>query len=78
MSWIRSRCGERISDNTDLISCKGYIISDREFYGIHEMAAELIKSDESDRRKLVFAFYDNIGYEDEHIRVGDIFQCTEC
>lgn len=75
MSWIRCICGEILHDNTDKISYKGRILSDKEFFPLLDLADELIGSDGENREKLAMTFRSNIG---DYIRLRDVYQCYEC
>lgn len=75
MSHIKCRCGNILHDNTDNISYKGRIISDKEFFPLLDLADELIERESDDREKLSMEFRGNMG---RYIRFKDIFQCYEC
>lgn len=73
--WIRCKCGNIIRDITDSIPYKGYIISDKEYYKMLDLADEMIESAEKNREALAMTFRTNIG---SYIRLKTIFQCKEC
>lgn len=74
MSWIKCRCGEILHDNTDAISYKGRILSDKQFFPLPELADEMIEADSADREALAMKFRRNIG---GYIRFRDVYQCYE-
>lgn len=78
MSWIKCKCGNILYDKTDHISYKGHVISDKEYFGIFDLADALIESNDSDRDKLAMSFRINIGCGDCYIKLKDIFQCPAC
>ena len=79
MSWIKCKCGNILHDNTDHISYKGYVISDKEFFDMFDLADEMIESTDPDRDRLAMAFRMNMGCgDDAYIRLKDIFQCPVC
>lgn len=76
--WIKCKCGNILHDNTDAISYKGYIISDREFFDWLDLADEMIESKNPDREELAMTFRRNIGAAGNYIRLKTIFQCPSC
>ena len=75
MSRIRCKCGEILHDNTDNISYKGYVLSDKQFFPLLELADEMIEDTSPDREVPVMKFRQNIsGY----IRFRCVYQCYEC
>ncbi|MCH5203383.1 MAG: hypothetical protein J1F03_01485 [Oscillospiraceae bacterium] len=68
-------CGEILHDNTDYISYKGHILSDKQFFPLLDLADELIEDDSSDREALSMRFRRNI---DEYIRFRCVYQCYNC
>lgn len=75
MSRIKCKCGEILLDNTDTISYKGRILSDKQFFPLLDLADEMIESESADREALAMRFRRNIcGY----IRFRDVYQCYEC
>lgn len=75
MSWIRCPCGEILHDNTDNISYKGRLLSDKQFFPLLDLADEMIESRTDNREELSMKFRRNIG---EYIRFLDVFQCYNC
>ncbi len=75
MSRIVCRCGEILRDNTDNISYKGHILSDKEFFPLLDIADELIESKSPDREALAMEFRRCIG---GYIRLRDVYQCYKC
>lgn len=75
MAWIQCKCGEILHDNTDSISYKGRILSDKQFFPLLDLADELIEADSDDREALAMRFRQNIG---KYIRFRDVYQCYEC
>lgn len=75
MSWIKCKCGEILHDNTDNISYKGYLISDKQFFPLLDLADEMIEATADSREELSMRFRENIG---EYIRFLDVFQCYNC
>ena len=75
MSWIRCKCGEILHDNTDNISYKGYVLSDKQFFPLLDLADELIEAVSPDREALSMRFRGNI---DKYIRFRCVYQCYEC
>lgn len=78
MSWIKCKCGNILKDNTDYISYKGYVISDKEYFDMFDLADEMIESTDPDREKLAMSFRINIGCGDTYIKLKNIFQCPAC
>ena len=73
--WIKCKCGNIIHDNTDCISYKGHIISDKEYFKMLELVDEMIESTVKNREALAMTFRTNLsGY----IKIKSIFQCTNC
>ena len=75
MSWIRCKCGEILHDNTDNISYKGYVLSDKQFFPLLDLADEMIEDTSPDREALAMRFRGNI---DEYIRFRCVYQCYGC
>lgn len=75
MSWIRCLCGEILHDNTDNISYKGRLLSDKQFFPLLDLADEMIEAQADNREALSMRFRRNIG---DYIRFRDVFQCYEC
>ena len=75
MSWIQCKCGEILHDNTDNISYKGCILSDKQFFPLLDLADEMIESESAEREALAMRFRRNIG---RYIRFRDVYQCYEC
>ena len=79
MSKIICRCGNILADNTDRISYKGYIISDKEFFDMLDLVDEMIESSNPCRENLAMTFRRNIGGGDKrHIRLKEVYQCPIC
>ena len=79
MSWIECKCGYAIKDTTDNISYKGYVISDKEFFDMLDLADKMIESTIPDREEAAMSFRINIGGSKNcHVWLKDIFQCPEC
>lgn len=75
MSKIRCKCGNVLHDNSDNISYKGRIISDKEYFPLLDLADEIIERESDDKEKLCMEFRRNIG---GYIRLRDVYQCYEC
>ncbi len=73
--WIRCKCGNIIHDNTDNISYKGRIISDKGYFKLLDLTDEVIESPVKNREALAMTFRVNIG---SYIRIKSIFQCVCC
>lgn len=79
MSWIKCKCGNVLKDTTDNISYKGYVISDKEYFDMLDLADTMIGSTIPDREEAVMSFRMNIGGRaNRHIWLKDIFQCPDC
>lgn len=61
---IVCKCGNILPDNTDRISYKGYIISDKELFDMLDFADEMIEAGDSCRENLAMTFRKNIGLGD--------------
>lgn len=77
MSWIQCKCGQIIHDNTDALSYKGHLISDREFFKLLDFIDSLIESPVSDRELLVIKFRKNIGAR-QFVDLKTVYQCPVC
>ena len=62
-------------DNTDAVSYKGRILSDKQFFPLLDLADEMIEFGSVDREALAMRFRRNIG---GYIRFRDVYQCYEC
>lgn len=78
MSWIKCKCGNTLHDMTDHISCKGYVISDKEYSDMLDLADKMIGSNSPDRESSAMIFRMNIGFKDSYIKLKHIFQCPAC
>lgn len=78
MSWIRCKCGNTLHDNTDNISYKGYILSDKEYFSMLDLADEMIESSHNDREELAMTFRRSVGIGDNYIRLKEMYQCPVC
>ena len=77
MSWIQCECGRIIHDNSDALSYKGYLVSDREYFKLLDFCDSLIESPEPDRERLCIKLRKNLGVND-FIELRDVFQCPDC
>ena len=77
MSWIQCECGRIIHDNSDALSYKGYLVSDREYFKLLDFCDSLIESPEPDRERLCMKLRKNLGVNG-FIELRDVFQCPDC
>ena len=47
--WIRCKCGNIIHDNTDNLSYKGHIISDKKYFKLLDLLDKMIESPAKNR-----------------------------
>lgn len=78
MSKIICKCGQILSDSTDQLRYKGYIISDKEYFNMFDFADQLIESDCPQKDNLAMTFRHNISVGNSYIRLKEIFQCPLC
>lgn len=78
MSLIKCKCGNILHDRTDYINCKGYVISDKEYFDMLDLADKMIESTNPDREELAMSFRMNISFKDSYIKLKHIFQCPAC
>lgn len=71
MSKIRCYCDNIISDSTDYIRYKGYIIADQDENDYFDSIEKIIKSDNPDKNSLMCDFLCDFDTK-------TIYQCTEC
>lgn len=67
------KCGYRITDSTDNISYKAHIIADQDWYDFLDRITAAIKSDETNREKVIDEFYSDTTDIDKLI-----YQCPKC
>ena len=73
--WIRCKCGNIIHDNTNNLSYKGHIISDKEYFKLLDLLDKMIESPAKNRENLIMTYRANLsGY----IKIKLIFQCSKC
>ena len=53
MSKIICKCGNILSDSTDNLPYKGYIISDKERFKMYDLVDELIETDNTQKESLI-------------------------
>ena len=68
-------CGEDLYDKTDNIRYKGYILSDKQYFPLLDLADEMIEDTSPDREAPAMRFRKNIG---GYIRFRCVFQCCKC
>lgn len=66
-------CGNRISDTTDMLSYKGYILADQDLDDLYCKIEDAIMSPEPDRKKVVAQFFSDIIDIDK-----TMYQCPKC
>lgn len=78
MSKIKCICGNILQDSADGISYKGYILSDKEYFSLYDLADEMIESNNSNREEVAMTFRGNVGGRKSYINFREIYQCPKC
>ena len=75
---IICRCGNILSDSTDNLPYKRYIISDKEQFKMYDFVDELIETDNTQRESLMMMFRKNVSIGKSYIRLKEVYQCPQC
>ena len=67
------KCGNRISDTTDMISYKAHVIPDQDWDNFVDEICDAIESKETDREKVIQNFFSKTLNADKLM-----YQCTQC
>lgn len=78
MSKIICKCGNILSDSTDNLPYKGYIISDKERFKMYDLVDELIETDNTQKESLMMTFRENVSIGKRYIRLKEVYQCPQC
>ncbi|MBQ8920973.1 MAG: hypothetical protein IJ060_02290 [Oscillospiraceae bacterium] len=78
MSSLPCKCGFVFHDNTDAISWKAHLITDKDWFPLLDMADSLIESSDPDRATLCMTLRHNLHRVNSCVQTRLLYQCPGC